>query len=365
MIAANLRTAALATAFLSLVGPIPSRACTTFVLQDGGRVYFGRNLDWDWENGLLFVNQRGVSKTAFLESGGTPAKWISRFGSVTFNQLGQDQPFGGMNEAGLVIEDMMLFETRYPAPDGRPEINMLQWIQYQLDNCRTVADVIRTDGAIRMEQPKVPARIHYLVCDASGDCATIEFLDGKMVCHRGSTLPFRALANDPYEPSAAFARAHPIPTGAAQKLNDPSSLLRFTCAASRSAQFKSVSPAADVDYAFATLEMVRQGPATVWQVVYDLSSRRIHFQTRSHPRRRIVEMKALDFACGQAVKCLDLQANPSDQAALVFEDGSEKRQREYLEKFTAQDSVKQGLGDLTPLLESYFQELRAYTCGSK
>ena len=26
-------------------------ACTTFVMQGGGRIYFGSNLDWDWENG--------------------------------------------------------------------------------------------------------------------------------------------------------------------------------------------------------------------------------------------------------------------------------------------------------------------------
>ena len=182
--------------------------CTTFVLQGGGRIYFGRNLDWDWENGLVIVNPRNVNKTAFVAPGHSPAKWKSKYGSVTFNQFGQDKPFGGMNEVGLVVEQMMLFESQYPPADSRPEIDMLQWIQYQLDNCRTVADVIATDAKIRLEQPTVPARIHYLVCDARGDCATVEFLDGKMVCHQGQNLPYRVLANDTYEQSVAFVRAH-------------------------------------------------------------------------------------------------------------------------------------------------------------
>ena len=35
---------------------------------------------------------------------GTPASWVSKYGSVTFNQYGRELPTGGMNEAGLVVE---------------------------------------------------------------------------------------------------------------------------------------------------------------------------------------------------------------------------------------------------------------------
>src|ERR1700746_1722576 len=76
--------------------------CTTFVLQGDGRIYFGRNLDWHWENGLVFVNQRNIGKMAVVTPGHAPAKWISKYGSVTFNQFGMELPMGGMNEAGLV-----------------------------------------------------------------------------------------------------------------------------------------------------------------------------------------------------------------------------------------------------------------------
>lgn len=93
-----------------------STACTTFVLSDGNAVLFARNLDWYWPDGFVVVNQRDIEKTAF----GTPkqsARWTSKYGSVTFNQFGRELPFGGINEAGLVVENMALIGTQYPNPD--------------------------------------------------------------------------------------------------------------------------------------------------------------------------------------------------------------------------------------------------------
>jgi len=74
-----------------------------------------------------------VEKTALLypETVGQPAKWVSAYGSVTFNQFGRELPLGRMNEAGLVIEIMWLTQTEYPHSDRRPALRELQWAQYQ------------------------------------------------------------------------------------------------------------------------------------------------------------------------------------------------------------------------------------------
>jgi choloylglycine hydrolase len=270
-----------------------------------------------------------------------------------------------MNEAGLVVEQMMLFETQYPAADSRPEIDELQWIQYQLDNCSNVVEVVATDGKIRLEQPTVPARVHYLVCDAAGDCATIEFLGGKMVCHRGQTLPCHALANGTYEESAAYVRTNPWPTGASARLKDTRSLSRFACAAARAAGFQPRTPKQDVEYAFDSLEQVRQGKGTVWQIVYDVSGRQIHYRTQTNPRQRTLEMKSLDFSCARSVQFVDIQANRSATGALDFQDLSEARHRKYLEAFLAQESLKQTLGDLAPRIEPMLLMLRSYACADQ
>jgi choloylglycine hydrolase len=349
--------------------------CTTFVLESAGRVYFGRNLDWFSEDGLVIINQRNIHKTAFVTPGNAPAQWTSRYGSVTFNGVGQEMPFGGMNEAGLVVENMWLYQTRYPAADSRPAVNMLQWIQYQLDNCRTVAEVVATDERLRIDPLTIPARVHYLVCDASGDCASIEFLGGKMVCHRGEGLPCRALANDPYAPSAAYLKAHPEPEGdirtlraayRKQKIDG-----RFSHAATRAARFMPGTTRQDLDYAFETLDEVCQGRLTVWRLVYDVSNRRIHYRTRSHPQERTLDLKSMDFTCGRPVQFFHLHPRSTDfdrfqpalpAAAPGFQDLSEAKHRRYLEAYMGQGWLKQGFGDMTPLMEAMLLHLRADTC---
>jgi len=60
------------------------------------------------------VNKRGVSKTAMpSDSSDRPnvslLAWTSKYGSVTFNGFCREMPGGGINEAGFVIEPMLLW----------------------------------------------------------------------------------------------------------------------------------------------------------------------------------------------------------------------------------------------------------------
>src|SRR5918992_1645573 len=197
-------------------------ACTTFCLKKNGEVLFGKNYDWMVGDGLVFVNKRGVSKTASLE-GTNPARWVSRYGSVTFNQYGRENPSGGLNEAGLVIELMWLDETQYPAQDSRPALDVLEWIQYQLDTAATVAEVIENSEKVRISSL---VRLHYLVNDKAGNSATIEFLNGKLVAHHGANLPFSTLTNDTYEKSLKYSK-----TMALERAHGNGSLERFARAA--------------------------------------------------------------------------------------------------------------------------------------
>lgn len=59
--------------------------------------------------------------------------------------------------------------------------------------CATVEDLIRSDAQVRIMETVD----HYLVCDREGNCAAVEFLDGKMVCHTAGDLPVWALTNRP------------------------------------------------------------------------------------------------------------------------------------------------------------------------
>ncbi len=177
--------------------PRVGQPCTSFCLDKGNQLVVGSNLDWMVGDGLVIVNKRNVSKTALLRpewGAGQPASWISKFGSVTFNLAGLEIPFSGMNEAGLVVTTMMLGTTEYPEPDSRPSISSGQWKQYQLDNFSTVEEVLASDSQIRIV-PQAPMKPHFLVSDRMGNCAVIEFIDGKMVYYFKKTMPVKTLAN--------------------------------------------------------------------------------------------------------------------------------------------------------------------------
>ena len=71
------------------------------------------------------------------------AKWIAKYGSVTFNQFGRENPTGGMNEMGLVVEQMWLDETEYPKDDARPTLGTQEWMEYLLDTSATTAEAVK------------------------------------------------------------------------------------------------------------------------------------------------------------------------------------------------------------------------------
>lgn len=179
--------------------PLAGQLCTSLCLDNGDHCVFGTNMDHaEVKVSQVFVNKRNVLKTGW-ESGttGERLRWISKYGSVTINMAGYQLVWGGMNEAGLMISTMSLIETLEPKPDERPPLPSALWVQYLLDNYSTIEEVIASETLVRVKD----ARDHYLICDRTGACAVIEFLDGRMVAYRGATLPVKALANSTYQES--------------------------------------------------------------------------------------------------------------------------------------------------------------------
>jgi penicillin V acylase-like amidase (Ntn superfamily) len=295
------RSAALALGALLVLPAGPAAACTTFCLHRGPELVFGKNYDWEIGDGLLLVNKRGVAKAAMTLPGERAERWTSKFGSLTFNQWGREFPSGGMNEAGLVVELMWLDATRYPARDDRPALGALEWIQYQLDEFATVAEVVRQAPGRRVVSD---AKLHYLVCDRGGACAAVEFLDGRVAARSGASLPVPALANDTYADSLAFARRH---AAAGAAVAGSGSLERFTRASALAAAYAPGAGRSAVEHAFSILDDVAQAH-TRWSIVYDLEQREVHFKTRPNPRPRSVRLAAFDFSCATPVAALDVDA---------------------------------------------------------
>ena len=282
-----------------------SVACTCFCLQDEERLVFGRNYDWHLDHGLVIVNKRGTAKRALLlDPSDEPAQWVSKYGSVTFNQYGREMPCGGMNEAGLVLETMWLGETKYPGRDARPAV--MAWLQYQLDNHATIEEVIASDKKMRVASV-TPMPIHFLGCDRQGNVATFEFLDGEFVCHVGETLPVKVLANDTYDKSLAYLKQH-AGFGGTKKMPYGSwgSLDRFVCAAERVKQYPSSSDDSIAEYAFDTLASVSQGDSTKWLIVYDPRKMEIRYRTCTCSETRTIRLSDCDFSPGTPVQVISI-----------------------------------------------------------
>jgi len=317
--------------------PLTGLACTAFVIDNSGQPLYGKNMDWVHIPSYVIINKRGVAKTSMTAPQEPDAKhisWTSQFGSVTFNAIAREFPSDGINEAGLFISIMDgegLQKDEYPEPDSRSPFMGGQLVQYQLDNFSTVDEVIVSFQSIRLVKPPDNSSvvhqqaIHFLVSDSRGKCASIEFLQGKMVCHAGWSMPVKVLANSTYNNSIAYFWQYrflnlfsPIPI---PEDNRPS-LLRFAVAADRVKKYRPQRSGPAIDYAFQILRDVEMRPTnhTLWSTVYDGSNKQIHFRSWSNDQIRRVDLSAVDFSCTTPVKVLDISAELSGDVTNSFVD---------------------------------------------
>jgi len=292
----------------------------------------------------VIVNKRGVAKTS-AESGAIPISWTSQYGSVTFNIVAREWPFEGINEAGLFISSSAgegSAKDEYPEPDSRTPMSGMQMVQYQLDNFSTVAEVIASFQSIRPAKPPANSSgltsqtVHWLVSDSRGKCASIEFLDGKMVCHTNWTLPVSVLSNSTYKQSIVYFWKYrfrnlfsPIPI---PEDNKPS-LLRFAVAGDMVRKYRPQRSGPAVDYAFQILQDVEVSPtyhSALWSAVYDSVNKQILFRSWNSDLIRSIDLNAFDYSCTAPVKVLDITADLSGDVSNSFVDYTKEIDLEML-----------------------------------
>ncbi|MCX5752205.1 MAG: linear amide C-N hydrolase [Candidatus Krumholzibacteria bacterium] len=361
----RIRVLALGAALVSsllFLGTPAADACSSFLMRNGTQLLFGRNFDFFLDGGYVMTNQSGVAKQALIPNSPKPARWISKYGSITFNQVSKEYPYGGMNEAGLVVENMWLDSSTFPVPDERAPIAELPWIQYQLDNCATVDEVIATDGIIRIIQASPP--IHFFVADRAGDAATIEFVDGRTVVHRGADLAVPALANNTYDESMEYLRGHKGFGGSKEIKSTWESLDRFATLASMIEDRGVVRRGKEVDCAFKMLDAVAQGKGTVWSAVYDLKRLRIHFKSVGNGDVRIVDLDGFDFSCAAPALVFDIEAPAKGDITGRFESYTTELNRGTVKRTFARYHENNFMMGVTDEMQEYLAQFPAMLkCG--
>ncbi len=340
----------------------PSTACTSFCMDTPDGPIFGTNLDLSSGKGLVFVNPRGIAKESFRSTpSGRTAKWVSEYGSVTFSLVGREFAWGGMNEAGLVMSTMELMVSELPEPDERVPFDSSALIQHVLDTCGNVEEAIERISHVRLvDDGNSPG--HFLVADAAGDCAGLEYLDGKLVCYTGEDLPVRAMANATYAASVAFVRR-----GVAPQFNPGASVERVGAAADEMENFGSVREASPVDYSLGILTETVVAPRkwwsdwfdepyTRWSIVFDIARRETHFQTVGSPHVKHLSLGAFDLSCDAPLLMLDVNLELDGNVEEAFAPYDRDVNRKVFRDFCRRSEIEvtaEGTAELMALFESF------------
>lgn len=327
------------------------RACTSFGVCNGTNIAVGNNDDWFSVSAYLVVNQRGITKKAFLSSTNGTLEWTSKYGSVGVDYNAIGIPSAGMNEMGLVVDELApgVKHTQYEPEDARPVIDEIQWIQYQLDNCATVDEVLATHGKIRI----VPFywHSHYFIYDRQGEAASIRFTDGEIVVTKMPRTGVQVLANRAYETDLSQSQASPAGELVRKANGGMSSKARFHTAAVMAQAFRDgTNTLSAVDYAFNVLTNVSQLkfipqtnspvfrpmtageasstnfsvpmkilPVTAISWVYDPVNLVIHYRTWADGRTREARLSKLDFNQKSAMTLVDVNIPKSGDISGDFQ----------------------------------------------
>jgi len=297
---------------------------------------YGRNLDSNNPiRGNIFINKRGVYKESItfreLYLGKSMKdvprlKWISKYGSVTFNIMGAEFPDGGMNEAGLFFEEMTLLETQYPTDYSQPTIHMEQWIQYVLDNFATVEEVLENAKSISIDG----WNWHYFVADSSGQSAVIEFLNGQATITSGDELKTALLCNSTYSEEQRKLMKY-SETGSLDSLGKDK---RFHYGRKAMEEFSESGVLSAVDYGFEILKSLTPEPYSTTQLskIYDVGNMIVYYRTTVDSDIKSIDLKCFDFSCSDPMKMLDVNVGSAGNVTKYFSDYSFQENHKMIEE---------------------------------
>ena len=279
-------------------------ACSAIVLKNENALFFAKNFDWTYGDGYLIKNLRNVPKKAFYTQAGTPVSWVSKYGSVTFNQNGKEMPYGGMNEKGLAVEMLWMEYTDYGKQGEKEYLNELEWIQYQLDNYASVDEVI--EQLDKRSIYPVKGKIHYILADPGGNSVVIEFMFGKVSWSKKEPNQCQAITNY----TVGMSQLNYEKQGARLKGNNSSHFHRYNVLQRNIDQRVFEKTSLTVDDAFGALNDVsidKSGFRTFWSIVYDLKQKIVYFKTENSKGIKELDIKTLDF--DQDILGLDINSS--------------------------------------------------------
>jgi len=322
--------------FLFISISYTSLSCSSFKLQKGDGLVYGHNLNEGdiGVPGMIFINKRGIFKqgrswselTTPENSNPSDHCWVSRYGSITFNNFGRDFPDGGMNEAGLFVWEMN--ETiEYPKDEDLPKLNQMNWMQFMLDNCSTVDEAVQCAYAFEIDG----WGWHYFIGDATGNIAAIAFIKGEVVIHQGEDLPVPGLFNTPYERELEVLKYYKGFGGFYNPDLDNPEVPRFAKTAVMVENFKPEDNI--VDYGLYMLDKLMVNDVPEWSILCDVRKMQVHFKTRINPEVKVISFADIDFSNTSPVMVLNMDVKEGGDVFSMFTPYTNQKMRSFYEEF--------------------------------
>ena len=208
-------------------GELATFSCTSFQVAnaEGDGYLYGRNYDYFKNPTLVTLShpKKGYASMAVSD--------MSHFG-YSLDKLPQDfasslsclaaiyAPVDGINEKGLCTSIMALPHQAAQQDSGKPKAGTSVLMRLWLDRCATVSEALALLETVDVRHDAaVGSGYHYMVADASGDCAVVEFdkEDGwktmvvRKAADRKSMLVTNHLLSEKYyttEPDPAVGNPH-------------------------------------------------------------------------------------------------------------------------------------------------------------
>jgi len=249
---------------------LPGRrwSCSLFAaLGDPSSRLYGRNFDWDDSPAMLLFTDppNGYASVSMVDI----AYLLGDLSDVTDLEArplpdrrellrAPHLPFDGMNEQGLAVGMAAVPQGEAPFDPDLPTVDDLELMRWMLDRASTVDEAVDILRGANIAWGNGPP-IHYLIADATGRAALVEYVQGEMVVlpneepwHLATNFFVTECGNQPDAAQCLCPRYDRMGT----TLRSQAGVLR-------------VPEALDLLHAVSNA-------MTQWSVVYDLSQRSVH-----------------------------------------------------------------------------------------
>ena len=164
-------------------GELATFNCTSFqaVKADGDGFWFGRNYDYFKNPTMVTVSRpkKGYASVAVSDMSHIgysleklPTKFMAKLSCLASVYI----PVDGINEKGLCTSIMALPKQASQQDTDRHDVGTTIIMRLWLDRCATVDEALALLETVDVRHDAaVGSGYHYMVADANGDCAVVEF----------------------------------------------------------------------------------------------------------------------------------------------------------------------------------------------